>query len=127
VQRELKLTQEQVAALEQIFQSNIAERTRMAKEEHELETRLEAVLRDGVEDDRVAYALVDTLTRVHARRNVNRTMMLVRMYRVLRVEQRHALRDCLATGERISPGLLPVPGPTNPIPPPPGASTASRP
>jgi len=92
MQRELHLTREQVAQLDEIFQSNLVERRRMAEEERRLDAQLEAVFQAGVEDTRTVYLLVDKVARIHAQRNIYRTQMLLRMYKVLTPEQRTRIK-----------------------------------
>ena len=94
-QRELQLTTEQVEALDKIFQSNLHERRRLAEEEKRLEAQLEAAFQSGVEDTRTVYPLIDTVARIHAQRNVYRTQMLFRMYKVLTADQRQRMKRTL--------------------------------
>ena len=97
VQRELDLTGDQIATLDEIFQSNLPQRRRMAEEEQRLAVRLEAVFQAGVEETRTVHPLVDQVARIHAARNVSRTQMLVRMYRVLTAEQRQRMKSMAAS------------------------------
>ena len=95
VQRELHLTAAQIARIDEIFRSELFERRRLAREQEALETRLNAVLRDGLVDDDAVSKLVDDVTQAQARRNVSRTLMLFRIYRVLTPEQRVHVKGLL--------------------------------
>jgi Spy/CpxP family protein refolding chaperone len=92
VQRDLALTEEQVTKIDAIFRLNLPERRRIAGEQEQLERRLEAMLCAGDADDATALSLVDQVVAKQAERHVRRTQMLVRMYRLLTVRQREALR-----------------------------------
>jgi Spy/CpxP family protein refolding chaperone len=92
VQRDLALTKEQVTKIEAVFRLDLPERRRIAGEQEQLEGRLDAMLCAGDADDTTALSLVDQLVAKQAERHVRRTQMLVRMYRLLTVRQREALR-----------------------------------
>jgi Spy/CpxP family protein refolding chaperone len=87
VQQELRLTKGQVAKIEQIFRSDLSERRHLAREQEALEARLAAVLLEGVAEEQVVSQLAEQVAQAQARRNVCRTRMLLRMYRVLTAEQ----------------------------------------
>ena len=95
VQRDLALTKEQVEKINAIFRSDLPERRRIAGEQERLEKRLDAMLCTDDADDATALLLVDQVVAKQAERHVRRTQMLVRMYRVLTVKQREALRHKL--------------------------------
>ena len=92
VQRDLALTQEQVTKIDAVFRLDLPERRRIAGEQEQLERRLDAMLCAGDADDATARSLVDQVVAKQAERHVRRTHMLVRMYRLLTVRQREALR-----------------------------------
>jgi Spy/CpxP family protein refolding chaperone len=92
VQRDLQLTNEQVAKIDAIFRSDLPERRRLAGEQEQLERRLEAMFCRGDVDDATALPLVDRVVAKQTERHVRRTQMLVRIYRVLTTRQRDALR-----------------------------------
>ena len=92
VQRDLALTKEQITKIDAVFRFDLPERRRIAGEQEQLETRLAATLCDGDADDATALSLVDQVVAKQAERHVRRTQMLVRMYRLLTVRQREALR-----------------------------------
>ena len=95
VQRDLALTNEQVAKIDALFRSDLSERRRIAGEQEKLERRLEAMMCTGDADDATALLLVDQGVAKQAERHVRRTQMLVRMYRVLTARQREALRHTI--------------------------------
>jgi Spy/CpxP family protein refolding chaperone len=100
VQQSLQLTTAQIAKLGEIFQSNLPERRLLTREQERLEAQLAAILLDGVSDQETVFRLVDRVVQAHARRNISRTLMLVRMYRVLTPEQRTRLRGGLEQRDR---------------------------
>jgi Spy/CpxP family protein refolding chaperone len=92
VQRDLKLTTEQVAAIDTIFRSDLPARRRIAAEQEQLEKKLDALLCAADADDATARALVHQVVDKQTERHVRRTRMLIRMYRVLTAGQRDAVR-----------------------------------
>ena len=88
VQRELRLTKKQVAKIDRIFRTDLRERRRLAQDQEALESQLEAVLLEGTVEEPNFSDLVDKVVQAQCRRNVSRTLMILRMYRVLTTEQR---------------------------------------
>jgi Spy/CpxP family protein refolding chaperone len=88
VQQALELTNEQISTIDRIFRSDSSQRRRLAREQEGLELRLAAVLRDDALDTDTVSKLIERVVQAQARRNVSRTLMLVRMYRVLSPAQR---------------------------------------
>lgn len=92
VQRDLALTPAQVTKIDAVFRLDLPERRRIAGEQEQLERRLDAMLCTGDADDATALSLVEQVVAKQAERHVRRTQMLVRMYRLLTIRQREALR-----------------------------------
>ena len=88
VQQALELTNEQISKIDRIFRSDSSQRRRLAREQEGLERRLAVVLRDDASDTDTVSKLIERVVQAQARRNVSRTLMLVRMYRVLSPAQR---------------------------------------
>ena len=88
VQRDIRLTSQQVTAIDAVFQATLDERRAVRARLDCLETSLRQLLDDPDPDDAAATALIDRLEQTRARRNVLRTMMLYRMRRVLTPVQR---------------------------------------
>jgi Spy/CpxP family protein refolding chaperone len=86
--KELGLTTEQTARLNAIFETTVPE---LRQEREELE-RLEAKLSRMIQDDRIDDAMVsrqiDRVETARANGNKTRSLMLMRMYRVMTREQR---------------------------------------
>jgi len=95
MQRQLRLTTEQIAAIDRIFHANVSERRRLARHQEALEAQLAAALLEGNSDESAISSLAERVVRARARRNVSRTLLLLRMYRVLTVEQRRRLKRTL--------------------------------
>jgi Spy/CpxP family protein refolding chaperone len=118
--KDLGLTTDQSARLNAIFESTMPE---LRQDREELE-RLEAKLSRMIQDDRLDEATlarqIDRVETARANGNKTRSMMLMRMYRVLTREQRvrfEALSKHGATapgGSGTSPGFPPAakPGPS---------------
>ena len=98
VQRALGLTQPQVVELNKIFETTFGERVRLRKQLDRLEADFARAMSSD-DDDRVTR-LVGRVEAARAARNIARTMMLVRMYRILTPDQRRRL-DSRAFLERF--------------------------
>lgn len=92
MQRELRLTARQIASLDAVFRESLTERRRLRIELDRLEARLVGVMDRGDLDDHFATALIETVEQTRARRNILRSVMLLRMYKILSPEQRAVLR-----------------------------------
>jgi Spy/CpxP family protein refolding chaperone len=90
-QRQLQLTSEQVARIEAMQADSLAERQALRRRLDRAEAELEEALRRGDVDDAAAQALVERVEAVRMRSNVARSLVLVRMYRVLSAGQRTQL------------------------------------
>lgn len=89
MRRELALTNTQVTTIEALFHATLERRRRLNKALDVAEAALEdAIARD---DERAAMRLVARVEAVRTERNKARTLMLVRIYRVLTSKQRLAL------------------------------------
>ena len=91
IQRELRLTPQQVNRIDEIFQSNLAERRSLRRKLDELEKQLSALVDSATADDGDAGALIQRVEAARARRNVARMTMLYRIRQVLTPEQRKRL------------------------------------
>lgn len=96
VQNALRLTPKQVAALDGIFSASLPERRVLRQKFDMCDFDLQQLLMEPNPDERVAVELVDRLERARARRNVARTMPLLRMRRILTSAQRTALERIAA-------------------------------
>ncbi len=92
IRRELELTRNQVNILETLFVSTLEERRALRRELDCHEKYVQRLLARGEIDDTQALEAITRLEATRARRNTARTIMLVRMYRVLSTEQRRALK-----------------------------------
>jgi Spy/CpxP family protein refolding chaperone len=91
VQRELGLTARQVTELNAIFEKTLSERLRLRLALDSLEAELARAMSDGNEPQ--ALSLIPKVESARTARNTERTMMLIRMYRVLTPGQRHRLNS----------------------------------
>jgi Spy/CpxP family protein refolding chaperone len=91
VQRALRLTPKQVAALERVFDASLSERRALLAAFEKWEFDLQQLLKEANPDERVAVELIERLEEARARRNVARAMMLLRMRQILTPAQRSAL------------------------------------
>lgn len=91
VRQELKLTSEQTAQIEQIFQSS-TERLRTDKEELDRARRVlsQLMARPDVDDAEITR-VIDRVEMARYAMSKERTLMLVRIHRVLTPDQRKAL------------------------------------
>jgi Spy/CpxP family protein refolding chaperone len=92
VQRELELSRDQIETLEALFVSTLDERRALRRELDRREEHVQQLLMRGDTDDARAIEAITQLEIARGRRNAARTLMLFRMYRVLSLEQRHALK-----------------------------------
>ncbi|MEO5895727.1 MAG: Spy/CpxP family protein refolding chaperone [Vicinamibacterales bacterium] len=84
---ELKLTGEQVAEIERIFQANMATAKPMRDELTQLETALNQIMRANTADVAVVAQQVDRVESKRAELSKTRVLMLYRIHRVLTAEQ----------------------------------------
>jgi Spy/CpxP family protein refolding chaperone len=89
-QRELQLTPEQIAKIEETFQSAVPELRQQKKALDKLEQDL-ARLIDTTADEAVVMQQADRVEKVRAELSKARTRMLLRMRRVLSADQRAKL------------------------------------
>ena len=93
VQSHIALTPEQAARIDAIFRESLPDRRRLRQQATTLRKQLEGLLAAGTMSDVQAVSLISRLCKVEGQRNVARTMMLVRMNRVLTPAQRIRLTD----------------------------------
>jgi Spy/CpxP family protein refolding chaperone len=91
MQRELGLTARQVTELSTIFDKTLSKRIRLREALDALEAKLAGAMRDG--DEAQALSLIPQVESARTARNTARTMMLIRMYRVLTPDQRAKLNS----------------------------------
>ena len=92
IQRELGLTPAQIASLDAAFVATLSERRSCRRELDALEQAVRRMIERANVDDATAAALISRQEVVRARRNTLRTLMLSRMYRILSIDQRAAVR-----------------------------------
>jgi Spy/CpxP family protein refolding chaperone len=93
IRSDLALSSRQVQQLDAIYQESLPARRRIRQELTALHDRLTQLIDEGRLDDAAARPVVEHVFAVEKRRNVARTLMLVRMYRVLSPDQRARLAD----------------------------------
>jgi Spy/CpxP family protein refolding chaperone len=91
VQHELGLSPAQVKALESTFARGLPERLALRRELNRRDAQLQQLLERGDADEAVVERCIVQVEEVRARRNVQRTLMLLKMYRILTPLQRLAL------------------------------------
>ncbi|MEO6212667.1 MAG: Spy/CpxP family protein refolding chaperone [Vicinamibacterales bacterium] len=84
---ELKLSAEQVAEIERIFQANMAKAKPLREEVNELEAALNQTMRANTAEISVVSQQVDKVESKRAELNKMRVLMLYRIHRVLSAEQ----------------------------------------
>jgi periplasmic protein CpxP/Spy len=98
-QRELQLTGDQIARIEEVFQSSLPELRQQKHELDRLETDLSRLIDTSADEDAV-MAEADRVEKVRAGLSKCRTRMLVRIRRVLTPDQRAKLADLHQEWER---------------------------
>jgi Spy/CpxP family protein refolding chaperone len=93
VQSHIALAPDQAERIDAIFRASLPERRRLRQQATSLRKQLEGLLAAGTMSDVQAVSLISRLCKVEGQRNVARTMMLVRMHRVLTPAQRTQLTD----------------------------------
>lgn len=93
VQRVLRLTSAQVQSLESAFQATLPQRRALGRELESLDRELQRVILAADADDETVARLSARTEHVRAQRHVARTLMLVKMYRVLTPEQRMRIKE----------------------------------
>lgn len=88
---ELGITDQQSAAVEQVWQKSIPRLRELRKKLDDMETVLSQMIRQAV-DEASLVAEIDKVEAVRAEANKARTLMLYRMNRVLSPEQREKLK-----------------------------------
>lgn len=88
VQSTISLTADQVARLEAIHRDTLPARRRLRDRLTELQRRLDRVLAEGRYDGEHGRLLIGQVFEAEKQRNIARTLMLLRMYRVLTPDQR---------------------------------------
>ena len=91
IQKELRLTRKQVAALDSAFDASLPERRALRAAFDRCEFEFEQLMKEPDPDERLAVDIIARLEQARARRNVRRTVLLLRMRRILTPDQRTAL------------------------------------
>lgn len=86
--KELSITDDQSAQIDQIFESSMPPQRAKWREAEELEATLSKTLKEGVADVSTVKEQVERLEKLQAERRVMRTVMLYRMNLLLTPEQR---------------------------------------
>ncbi len=92
IQAKLQLKAAQVSALNRIFDENLSDRLASGAKLTTLEQAVARMMAQPDADEADTLHLVEQVEGLRARRNIVRTMMLVRMLRVLSPTQRRALK-----------------------------------
>ena len=98
-QRELQLTGDQIARIEEVFQTSLPELRQQKHELDRLETQLSRLIDTSADEDAV-MAEADRVEKVRTGLSKCRTRMLVRIRRVLTPDQRVKLADLHQEWER---------------------------
>ena len=93
VRSQIALTSEQAERIEAIYRESLPDRRRLRQQATSLRNQVVGLLAIGTMSEAQAVPLISRLYAVDKQRNVARTMMLVRMRRVLTPAQRHQLAD----------------------------------
>ena len=93
VQRALHLTPAQVWSLESAFQETLPQRRALGRELELMDRKLRSAMLSGNVDDETMARLTARTEHTRAERYVARTLMLLKMYRVLTSEQRRQLQE----------------------------------
>jgi Spy/CpxP family protein refolding chaperone len=88
VQRFLALTPRQVDALEREFEQGLEARRELRQQSISADQEVDRALARGDLSDAAAMVLIDRAEMLRYRRNVARTLLLARMYRLLTPDQR---------------------------------------
>jgi len=91
IQSSIELTPEQVARIDAIYRESLPERRRLREQLTCLQNILGRVLDDGRSDDDHGRLIIERVVEVEKQRNIARTLMLLRMHRVLSPGQREQL------------------------------------
>lgn len=89
----IALTPDQVARLDEVYRESLPARRQLRKQLDDQHDRLEHALADGRWDDTQGRLLIEQVFEAEKQRNIARTLMLVRMYRVLTSDQRVRLAN----------------------------------
>lgn len=93
IQSQIALTPDQVQRIDATYRESLPERRRLRRQVVALRLRLARLLATGTMSDVQAIPLIDRLCTIEKQRNVARTMMLIRMHRVLTASQRLQLAE----------------------------------
>jgi hypothetical protein len=103
VQRALALSSDQIAALDREFDRTLPERLRSRQELDLADQRIALALKDGTVSDDAMSAMIVHAETLRARRNVARTMLLLRLRRLLTPAQYRKLEAIAAQKKFSSP------------------------
>jgi Spy/CpxP family protein refolding chaperone len=98
VQQRLHLTAIQVAAIDEAFRQSVPARRLFRLHLEDLEGRLASVMEQSTADEMTVLGLIDAVEQARARRNVARSLMLLRIYSILTPRQRALIKTLPNTG-----------------------------
>lgn len=90
---DLKITDQQAAGIDEIFESTITRQREMRRELDRLETELSKMIEENTADVATVAQRVDKVETLRAEFNKGRTIMLYRMHRLLNPEQRAKVKE----------------------------------
>lgn len=93
IKRELGLTEDQSARIEQVFQATLPQLQASKKELDQLEGELSKLIKQNQVEEAEVSRLIDRVEAARSHLSKLRTLMLFRMHRVLTAEQRQQLRE----------------------------------
>ena len=96
VQAQIALTPQQAGRIDAIYRESLPERRRMRREVVTLQRRLEELLANATVSDEEALGVIRRLCAADKQHKVARTMMLLRIHRVLTAAQRVQLSQLSA-------------------------------
>jgi Spy/CpxP family protein refolding chaperone len=107
IRAQLALTPEQATRLDTIYRESLPARRRLREELTRLQNLMGRVLDDGRFDEEHSRAIVERVFEAEKQRNIARMMMLLRMHRVLTLEQRGRLERLSASPSSSRPPSQP--------------------
>ena len=115
--KELGLTLDQTARIDKIFESTFPELRQDREELEQLEAKLSRMIQDDRVDEATLARQIDRVETARANGNKTRSLMLMRMHRVLTADQRLRLQEISkrwagnGRGSGFGPGSKPGPAP----------------
>lgn len=126
ISKELGLTADQSSRIEQIFESTVPELRQEWDELDRLEGKLSRMIQDDTNDEATLARQIDRVETARASASKTRSLMLMRMRKVLTPEQRVRLQDITKRREAGNSGRRQGPGPGGRSAPPSGSRPPSN-